>query len=267
MDFLLFLLLALLVGFVGSIVGSGGGFLLVPLLLFTTDLSPQVIAGTSLAVVFFGALSSTLAYRRQRKVDHALAKLFIIAMVPAAILGVYLNQHVEVGGFTVLFGLVMVLVSVSLLKNMSISVPHFIPNPVHARRRITDSSGKLHDYIISLRRSAVISFLTGLVAPVVGIGGGVLRVPPMIMVMGVPPKIAAATSQMVTLAASALAVALFASKSQVDLAFLPPLAIGVVAGSQGGAYVSNRIDREAVKMAMACAILFVGAWMLGKALL
>ena len=76
-----------LVGALGTLIGAGGGFLLVPLLLLVYHLPPPDAVGTSLAVVFLNAVSGTLAYLRQRRVDLGLGVRFAAATLPGAIGG------------------------------------------------------------------------------------------------------------------------------------------------------------------------------------
>jgi hypothetical protein len=156
----------------------------------------------------------------------------------------------------------MTIVAIALFRDLHMRIPHYIPYPVHAHRYIKDCNGKIFDYVVSLRRSALLSFLVGIISPIVGIGGGVLRVPPMILVLGIPAKVAAATSLVITFAGSLIAVILFAGNSQIDYMLAVPLAVGVITGSQAGALVSNKIDTRLIRLSMSVTILFVGVWML-----
>src|SRR6266852_5237401 len=64
--------LGLLIGSFGTFIGAGGGFLIVPLLLIGYQFSPPDAVGTSLSVVFLNALSGSVAYARQRRIDFSL---------------------------------------------------------------------------------------------------------------------------------------------------------------------------------------------------
>lgn len=113
-----------------------------------------------------------------------------------------------------------------------------------------------------MRRIALLSFTVGVIAKMVGVGGGVLLVPMLIMVSGLPARIAAATGEMVTLVASIVAVALYASYSQIDYTLMIPLGLGVIAGAQAGARLSKVSKGILVRRVMAAALLFVGVWLL-----
>jgi uncharacterized membrane protein YfcA len=80
--------LGFVIGAYGTLIGAGGGFVLVPiLLLLYPNESPEIITCISLAVVFFNALSGSLAYSRMRRIDYKSGLLFSLATIPGAILG------------------------------------------------------------------------------------------------------------------------------------------------------------------------------------
>src|SRR3954452_7456191 len=99
-----FLLFGIFVGTYGTLVGAGGGFIIVPVMLLVYHATPQQASATSLAVVFFNALSGTLAYARQGKVDYRTGWRFAAATVPGAIIGVYVQSFFSGRFFSALFG-------------------------------------------------------------------------------------------------------------------------------------------------------------------
>ena len=77
------------VGAIGTLIGAGGGFLLVPiLLLLNPKTPPDVVTGISLAVVFFNAASGSVAYARMRRINYRAGIIFALAAVPGAVIGV-----------------------------------------------------------------------------------------------------------------------------------------------------------------------------------
>src|SRR3954470_11524340 len=93
------------IGMYGTLVGAGGGSLLVPALLFLfTQESPATITAMSLAVVFFNAYSGTIAYIRMGRVDYRAGTLFTLASVPGAVVGVLLVHELPRAYFDPAFG-------------------------------------------------------------------------------------------------------------------------------------------------------------------
>jgi hypothetical protein len=106
-------LLGLAVGTFGTLIGAGGGFLLVPILLlmYPHD-DPATITSVSLAVVFLNASSGSFAYLRQHKVDVRSGLWFAATAVPGSILGALAVSHIPRTAFEVLLGVVLIAASV-----------------------------------------------------------------------------------------------------------------------------------------------------------
>ena len=99
----------LVAGSYGSMVGAGGGFLIVPLLLFLFPTeSPAAIAATSLLAVLFSGLSATGAYARLKRIDYRMGLSLAVLTVPGAIAGVYLVSHIPRDAFQGALGLLLV---------------------------------------------------------------------------------------------------------------------------------------------------------------
>ena len=103
--------LGLLVGAFGTLIGAGGGFLLVPLLVLVYRLPPADAVGTSLALVFLNALSGTVAYLHQRRVDLWLGWRFAAATVPGAVGGAFLTRALTSARFSLAFGLTLLVIA------------------------------------------------------------------------------------------------------------------------------------------------------------
>src|SRR5438094_763257 len=109
MDYWPLIPLGFAVGAYGTLIGAGGGFLLVPalLLLFPTA-RPTTITSISLAVVFFNAVSGSIAYARDRRIDYRTGLIFAAATVPGAVLGAIAVGYVPRALFDGLFGLLLI---------------------------------------------------------------------------------------------------------------------------------------------------------------
>src|SRR2546425_4560079 len=110
--------LGLIVGAFGTLVGAGGGAIMVPVLLI---LLPQETAATvtaiSLASVFFNAYSGTIAYVRMGRVDYRAGTLFTLASLPGAVFGVLLVHELSRNLFAPLFGTLLLLLGGMLVAN------------------------------------------------------------------------------------------------------------------------------------------------------
>src|SRR4051812_31548501 len=98
-----------IIGAYGTLIGAGGGFVLVPLLLlFYPHETPDTITSISLAVVFFNALSGSIAYARVRRIDYYSGATFALAAVPGAVFGALSTALIPRHFFDILIGLLMI---------------------------------------------------------------------------------------------------------------------------------------------------------------
>ncbi|MBI2998576.1 MAG: sulfite exporter TauE/SafE family protein [Deltaproteobacteria bacterium] len=260
--------LGFIIGAYGTLIGAGGGFVLVPLLLLAYPKeSPEIITSISLAVVFFNATSGSLAYARMKRIEYRSGIIFSLATIPGAILGAMTTAYMPRRLFDLVFGVLMIVASVYLLFHpggeIDISEPqenlkansHF-----HSTRNLVDSQGISYGFSYNPLIGIGLSLVVGYVSSVLGVGGGFIHVPALVHLLNFPVHIATATSHFI-LAIMALtgtlvhvAMGTFAHGVRRTVA----LAIGVVLGAQLGAALSNRFHGDWIIRGLAVALAFVG---------
>ncbi len=269
----LFALCGVVVGAYGTLVGAGGGFVVVPILLLVYHATPQQAIGTSLVVVFFNALSGTVAYIRQKRVDYQTGWRFAVATVPGSIIGAYLSSFFTSRFFDGLFGLLLIVLAVFLnlrpdasrARRQAASEGMLLP-PHEVRREIVDADGARYVYIFNRRRGVVLSFFVGFLSSILGIGGGIVHVPAMVYFFSFPAHVATATSHFVL-----VITALTGSASHLalgDVLWLPALSMsaGAVVGAQGGAIISRRLKGRTIVRVLSLALVVVGLRLLATVL-
>ena len=241
--YLLLSLLGLGVGAYGTLIGAGGGFLLVPiLLLLYPQETPAQLTAVSLATVFANAGSGSVAYLRARRVDLRTAAVFALATIPGAVLGAIAIHGVARGTFELLFGAVLGVLAVYLLWRPVRGPGSGSVLPVTTRRVLFDAAGNRYDYGFNLPLGIALSAVVGFVSSFLGIGGGIIHVPVMTQLLGFPVHIATGTSHavLVVMAGTGTAVhaitGVFGPVARRTLV----LAAGVVVGAQIGARLSAR---------------------------
>jgi uncharacterized membrane protein YfcA len=255
--------LGLVVGTFGTLIGAGGGFLLVPvlLLLYPHD-SPALITGMSLAVVFFNAGSGSFAYARMGRVDFKSGLMFAAATIPGAVLGAMVTAQLDRRTFDLLFGVLMTAGSIYLLWR---PVRTGSDGPVarisgHFHRILVERDGTAHEFGYNPALGIGISVVVGFVSSLLGIGGGIIHVPVLSQLLGFPVHIATATSHF-TLSIMALAgslVHLVSGALAPGLGRIAALAVGVMVGAQAGARLSRRVHGVWIMRGLAIALGFVG---------
>lgn len=261
---LLLIPLGLAVGTIGTIIGAGGGFILVPvLILLYPDKSPQAITGISLAVVFFNALSGSVAYARDKRIDYKSGLIFAAAAVPGSIAGAFIIGYIPRILFDTSFGIILLALSVYLFIKPEKTAElgdAVIQGPMTATRSLKDSAGNSYVYTFSMVQGIVISVFTGFISSLLGIGGGIIHVPAMVHLLNFPVHIATATSHFVLgiMSFSGSAVHLFDGSIQANATQIAMLAAGVLVGAQAGAALSKRFHGVWIIRGLACGLAAAG---------
>lgn len=254
----LLIFIGFLIGTIGTLIGAGGGFILVPLLILTTSFDPNSITAISMAVVAFNAISGTGAYMRSKKVDYKAGIIFALCTIPGSILGVLTTKSIPRDTFDVIFGLVLLALSIFLFikggkrKAADSSIPKGNGMVWH---QLTDRDGKHYSYAFNMRYGMILSVFVGYFSPLMGIGGGIIHVPAMTEWLHFPVHIATATSHFVlAIMASVSVITHYIDGSYNDpLVFkmVVGLVIGVIPGAQLGAYLSKRVKDKIIIRALA----------------
>jgi uncharacterized protein len=248
MPFAIWLTVGLLVGAEGTLIGAGGGFLLMPILLFAyRGANPEILTAWSLVAVLFNSASGSLAYARSRRIDYHSGIVFALAALPGAWFGARLTSHLSKSWFGLLFGGFLVMVSTYLL--------------VRSTRRVDEGSALREAHgRYNLWLGATLSLLVGLIANVFGIGGGILHVPLLVYVLGFPTHIATATSHFVLVVTVLVGVLAHFASGSLSFEFLPlvPLVVGVSLGAQVGAHYSSRLSGPWIIRSLAIGLVAVG---------
>jgi uncharacterized membrane protein YfcA len=241
--------LGLLVGAYGTLVGAGGGSVLVPaLLILLPGESPATITAISLAVVFFNAYSGTVAYMQMGRVDYRAGVLFTVAGLPGAVLGALLVHALPRSLFDPIFGILLLVIGGLLVAN---------PLGTGSDSEPLDST-PVSDSAMLL--GSIGSAYIGVISSLLGIGGGIIHVPFLVRALRMPPHAATATSHFVltfvALTATVTHVAL--GEFNRGIAQTTYLAIGVMMGAPIGAALSARLHGSLIVRLLAIALCLVG---------
>ncbi len=247
--------LGFFVGGYGTLVGAGGGFVLVPVLLFIyPSEAPETVTSVSLAVVFFNALSGTLAYTRYRRIDFKTGVIFAIATMPGAVAGALATMAVSRQRFDLVFGLLLIAVATFLAVSPGRRTAAGI---AQAGRRVTSAPTLSRPTWVA---GACASAIFGFISSFFGIGGGLFYVPALVYLLRFPVHIATATSLFIlTITAfTGTATHLAAGMFHHGLGEALALSAGAIVGAQVAARLSQRIGGEWIMRSLAFALGLAG---------
>jgi len=254
-----------LVGAYGTLIGAGGGFVLMPiLLLLYPDENPELLTSISLAVVFFNAFSGSVAYAWMKRIDYRSGFLFSATTVPGAIFGSLTTAYIPRRLFDAIFGILMITVSTFLMlrpnrakeeKEGNLNRPNY-----HLMRNLVEVNGASHTYSYNPIVGVGISLLVGYVSSLLGIGGGIIHVPALVHLLNFPVHIATATSHFILafMAFTGTTVHITTGVFSHGLRRTISLAIGVFFGAQLGARLSVRVQGDWIIRCLAVGLGFVG---------
>ena len=257
------------VGLLSGMFGVGGGFLMTPLLIFL-GVTPSVAVGTGTNLIIASSVSGTMAHWRRGNVDFRVGALISGGGVGGAWLGAFIFKLLSEAGqidLVVLLSYVVFLSVVGCLMAVE-SVNVMVRRP-GARRRKAHYHTWIHGLPLKVRfrRSRlyvsaippfVLGFLMGIIASIMGVGGGFFMVPAMIYLIGMPTSVVVGTSLLGIIVISAVSCFAHAiNNNNVDIILGLLLAAGAVVGAQYGTRIGGRIRAEHLRGLLALMVLAV----------
>lgn len=263
-DFILLPLLAFPVGVLAAMVGVGGGIFIVPLLTLIYDFKTPEAIGTSLAMIIFTSIFSTVSYSRQKRIDYKLGLILSIITIPGAIVGAIAANIINPAQLGLIFGIFLVFVALRMLITYNFGKLNAKKTDKLWHRKIIDSAGTVFEYYSDLRKSFPPSFFGGFFSGLLGIGGGVVMVPIMNFLMDFPMHLAVATSMFIMIFTSLAGALTHFTLGNVHLEYMILLCIGIVFGTQLGAYASKRTSGKNLRRIFGIIVILVSILMIQK---
>jgi uncharacterized membrane protein YfcA len=255
-------------GSLGALLGLGGGVFLVPFLNLVLNFPIKAAAAISLTTVI--ATSSAVSAGRAGKqlINLRFGMLLEVATVGGSLLGGVTAQFLAQTTIQRLFGVVAAVVAVIMLSRLQrrnvILDPLADPGPLGGRYYEEESGGTVTYRIKRLPVALLASFAAGNVSSLLGIGGGVIKVPALNAWCGVPLRAAAATSAFMIGVTAAGGAVIYYGRGLL----IPPLAaaavIGVQLGSWAGLRFGERTQAMWLKLMMAAVLFIVSAMMFAR---
>lgn len=228
-EYLWLLPLGFVAGIIGSMIGLGGGFVVVPVLTFF-GFSPTLAASNSLFAAFSNSVASTASYARQKRIVYSLGIKLALLSIPGTVLGAYASDIVSPPLFKLLFGAVLVASGVY----------------IYLRRKMESREYNLSKQVMVFAAGA--SFFAGIISSLFGIGGGTVFVPLMVIIIGLSMKLAAPTSQFILMFTAFSGMIVHSILGHPNYYEAGILSIGSFIGGMVGSKLSTRVDEKKLRL-------------------
>lgn len=228
--------LGFVAGVIGSIIGLGGGIVVVPVLTFL-GVPHTISSSSSLFAAFSNSVASTISYSKQKRIDYGTGLRLGLMSIPGTILGAIISAQATPDLFKISFAIVLIASCYYL----------FI------KKNLDTNQGNLSKKMLVV--SSVISFFAGILSSFFGIGGGIVFVPLMIIGLGLLIKNATATSQLILMFSSASGMITHTLLGHADFEYALLLSIGAFAGGLLGARLSLEIKENRLRILIVAVIM------------
>nr|MDO8100017.1 sulfite exporter TauE/SafE family protein [Candidatus Njordarchaeota archaeon] len=281
---LLILIVAVGTGILSATVGVGGGFIMVSFMIAYMGLKTQTAVGTSAFVIIFSALSASVAYFRQKRIDYRIGTTAACFSIPGALIGGYTTSFIPSSGLALLFALALVIVGMKMIlfpreraKGLELrDEKGNLPNS-HTKKKsssprgksflrwkteIIDAASHKFAYRSNVLPALPFFFLAGFLSGLFGIGGGIVIVPTLQIIAGLPLHLAVATSMFTMVFTSASSGLTHVLLGNVMFDYAVFLIVGIIVGAQGGARVAKRLKSSALERVFGVTMLLISIYLI-----
>jgi uncharacterized membrane protein YfcA len=263
---ILLVLVGLAGGAFGSMVGLGGGIFIIPALVLFLDVPVHNAIAASLLAVVATSTTAAAAYLKQDLTNIRLGMTLETATVTGALAGGVVGAALSKTALSAIFGAVMIVVSVYMaVRQRVVRPPATYPGQTgllgDSYREL--STGEEVNYRVRrLPTGMGASLVAGLVSGLLGVGGGFLKVPVMVVAMSVPVRAAVATSSFMIGVTACVSALVYFAKGLVDPVVSVPVVLGVVIGAYLGSKLSMRVKSSVLTVILAVVLFALAVQML-----
>jgi len=267
-------------GLLGSMLGVGGGIIIVPVLTLALGLPIQYAIGSSLISIVINACTATGVYIRAHMTNLKLGLLLSCALVPGAVAGAFLAARLSSPILTIIFGALMVYVAYLMMPKRP---RRQTPEQLSASAKVQEKEHATHAWLdgcyfdpavnqeiaYQVHRPVtgmVTGFFAGVISSLLGIGGGIINVPVMNRLMKVPLKATIATSSLLLCFTTMTGSLIYVFNGYVVPYIVAPLIISVFLGARLGASLAHRSRSTLLMWAFAIFLGITAVLMIVKAL-
>lgn len=270
---LLIFAISIIAGFLGSLLGLGGGIIMVPVLTLVFNIDIHQAIGASIVSVIATSSGAAAAYVRDRMTNLRVAMFLEIATVSGALTGAFLSGVIGVRWLYIIFGLILGYSALMMFRkrrekigdiNTARSTPWADALALHGN--YYDDATKEHiKYLVRNARLGLgLMYIAGVVSGLLGIGSGALKVTAMDLAMRLPIKVSTATSNFMIGVTAAASASVYFMRGDINPMLVAPVAAGVLLGATLGSRLLGRLQSSMIRIAFVVVLIVISIQMLLK---
>lgn len=258
-------------GLLGSLLGLGGGLILVPILTLVLKVDIRYAVGASIVSVIATSSGAAAAYVRDGLANMRVAMFLELATTAGALTGALLAGLVGGRGLYLLFGAVMAYSALAMLRKLrEHEQPALAPDALADRLALhgsyfDEATGREVEYRVRKPMLGLgLMYVAGTVSGLLGIGSGALKVPAMDLAMGLPIKVSSATSNFMIGVTAAASAGIYFARGDIDPFIAGPVCVGVTLGAFAGSRFMTKLKSGWLRGLFVLVLLWVALEMLNK---
>jgi uncharacterized membrane protein YfcA len=267
-------------GFLGALLGVGGGVIIVPFMVLMFHLPMKIAVATSIVSVIATSNAGGSKYVDSRITNLRVAMFLEIATTVGALSGSVLALYLRDWIMLLIFAALLTYMSWASYRTRNLDDQRIASGEFASARQdrlsqwlglrgsyYDQAAGKSVAYVVNgMPIGVTISYLAGLASGLLGVGGGVLKVSAMNRYMNLPMKVAVGTSKLMIGVTAAVGSILFFMAGLIHFAVVAPVALGTTTGATLGTMVMNRLRSASLKWVFALLMAYLAYGMIAKAL-
>ncbi len=261
-------------GVLGSLIGLGGGVVIVPVLTLLYHVDIRLAIGASIVSVIATSSGAAAAYVRERMANLRTGMFLEVATTTGALSGAFLTTLLPTRLLFVIFGLVLAYSAVATFRRRHVAEALTVSNDrianyfdLHSSYYDLVEERDIPYKVVGTTPGLALMYIAGVVSALLGIGSGALKVPAMDSAMHLPMKVSSATSNFMIGVTAAASGGVYFIRGQIDPIIAAPVAGGVLLGATVGARVLGRVTSTTIRIVFVLVLVVISLEMLQKGLL
>lgn len=264
-------LIAICAGFLGSLLGLGGGIIVTPVLTLLFGLDIKYAIGASIVSVIATSSGAAIAYIKDKITNIRIGMFLEIGTTLGAITGAFLSGIINPKFLYFIFGLLLLYSAVMMLKKSKAELPPNVKN--HPLAEKLALNGEYYDKVLEQKviynvdgvyGGLGMMYVAGVISGLLGIGSGIFKVMAMDLFMKLPLKVSSATSNFMIGVTAAASAGVYFLRGDIDPKIAAPVALGVLLGATVGTRAMQHLKNKTMRLIFVPVLAIVSIQMIVK---